>query len=356
MKYPAAAWPVFPFPDSRRLLIGGLLTVLAACSDNPMAPSSPGVDPGPSGVSVNNGSDPVSTYANPLNGARLYVAPSSNAKKQADSWRQSRPADAAQMDKIASQPQAIWFGDWNPEPYQWVNDVTRKIRSTGALPVYVLYNIPSRDCGLYSSGGAANKASYARWISEVGRGIGPGRAVVVLEPDALAGMDCLSAGDQQLRQEMIRDAVVTLKAIDGLTVYIDAGNSRWHSPEEIGKRLRSVGIDRADGFSLNISNFLATDELVRYGDAVSREVGGKHYVVDTSRNGAGPSADLNWCNPDGRALGPRPTTSTGHALADAFLWLKAPGESDGDCNGGPRSGLWWAEYALGLAQRAAWGS
>ena len=37
-----------------------------------------------------------------------------------------------------------------------------------------------------------------------------------------------------------------------------------------------------------------------------------------------------------------------------FLWIKRPGESDGPCHGGPAAGTWWPEYALGLAQRAAY--
>ena len=37
---------------------------------------------------------------------------------------------------------------------------------------------------------------------------------------------------------------------------------------------------------------------------------------------------------------------------DAELWVKAPGESDGPCNGGPQAGAWWASYALGLGKLA----
>lgn len=59
-----------------------------------------------------------------------------------------------------------------------------------------------------------------------------------------------------------------------------------------------------------------------------------------------------WCNPQGRAIGNLPTTQTGHSLADAFVWVKVPGESDGTCNGGPAAGQWWGEYALGLAKRS----
>jgi endoglucanase len=35
----------------------------------------------------------------------------------------------------------------------------------------------------------------------------------------------------------------------------------------------------------------------------------------------------------------------------AFLWIKKPGESDGECNGGPKAGQWWTEMAIGLAKR-----
>jgi len=84
-----------------------------------------------------------------------------------------------------------------------------------------------------------------------------------------------------------------------------------------------------------------------------------HFVVDTSRNGRGvlntapyaaapynqPASALaaldagSWCNPVGAGLGSRPTASTGTPLADAYLWVKTPGQSDGACDiaGGARA-------------------
>ncbi len=68
----------------------------------------------------------------------------------------------------------------------------------------------------------------------------------------------------------------------------------------------------------------------------------KRFVTDTSRNGAGPwvatpeqqaLGDVqDWCNPPARAAGKRPTAATGSELIDAHLWIKVPGESDGECN------------------------
>ena len=41
------------------------------------------------------------------------------------------------------------------------------------------------------------------------------------------------------------------------------------------------------------------------------------------------------------------------AHADAYLWIKHPGESDGPCDrGDPRSGLFMAPYAIDLARNA----
>jgi endoglucanase len=80
-------------------------------------------------------------------------------------------------------------------------------------------------------------------------------------------------------------------------------------------------------------------------------VGAGGFVVDTSRNGLGSNGE--WCNPTGRALGRPATGDTGAANVHAYLYVKRPGESDGTCNGGPAAGAWWAEYALGLAQRAS---
>ncbi|MBO0866090.1 MAG: glycoside hydrolase family 6 protein [Mycobacterium sp.] len=87
-----------------------------------------------------------------------------------------------------------------------------------------------------------------------------------------------------------------------------------------------------------------------------------HFVVDTSRNGNGPNdmsayaaapynqpPDVihglqagNWCNPPGAVLGPRPEALPApntFPLLDAYLWVKTPGESDGQCNiaGGARA-------------------
>ena len=170
-------------------------------------------------------------------------------------------------------------------------------------------------------------------------------------------MDCLSPQRREEREGLIRDAIGVLKAA-GAVVYVDAGNARWHPADTMAARLTRAGIAAADGFTLNVSNFVPTAVSIAYGDAIHALTGGKHYVIDTSRNGAGGTADGQWCNPAGQSLGDAPTTQTGHPGADAFLWIKVPGESDGQCYRGtggpldpergmvdPPAGEWFVEQA-----------
>lgn len=284
-----------------------------------------------------------------LVGLKFLSGGNAGAAKQADEWRLTRPSDAALMERLANQPVAKWVNEW--VPLSEVSRTVARAASTGATPVFVAYNIPNRDLGSYSAGGAANADAYRKWIREFAAGLGGKRAIVVLEPDAVPQTAKMTAAGRDERFALLRDAIQVLKAANAV-VYLDAGNARWMSPDAAAAALQSAGIAQADGFSLNVSNFLSTSVSTAYGEQISRRTGGKHFIIDTSRNGMGGTSSGEWCNPAGQSLGTEPTTQTGHSLVDALLWIKVPGESDGTCNGGPRAGAWWADYALGLARQA----
>ena len=333
------------------------LVAIAACSGDGSSIVSPTTETSSShgrkiDTAVTPPPAPTTTTGNALAGALFWVDPNSNARKTADAWRLTRPADATQMDKVAAGATARWMGNWNTNIQADVDAAVTSITSAGTLPLFVAYNIPQRDCGGLSGSSTTTADGYRSWVTAFANGIGTRKAAVVLEPDALAAMDCLNATDQQVRLDLIKYAVQTFSAKGSITVYIDAGHPGWRSASTMASRLASAGIAMAQGFSLNVSNFLFTSDNVTYGSQISALTGGKHFVVDTGRNGVGPTADYQWCNPDGRALGTRPTTATGNALVDAFLWIKTPGESDGACNAAPAAGAWMPDYALGLAQRS----
>ncbi len=297
---------------------------------------------------------PPPVAGNPFTGAQPYQDPESPAAREAAARRSWDPAGATALDKIAQGSAADWLGDWNATGSlaAYVHGRVATERAAGALPVLVAYDVPHRDCGSYSAGGAPDAAAYRQWVGQLALGIGAEKAVVVLEPDALAGMDCLSPADQAERTGLLAEAVATLSTLPATSVYLDAGGATWQPAAVMAPRLLAAGVGSARGFSLDVSGFVANEVELPYGDTLSALVGGKHFLVDSSRNGLGQGD--TWCNPAGRALGARMTTATGDPLADAFTWVKAPGESDGTCGGGPPAGQFWPDYAIGLAQRAAY--
>ena len=218
--------------------------------------------------------------------------------------------------------------------------------SRGGIAVITLYNIPHRDQGAYAEGGAATAAEYRQYVRDVVAGLGSRRAVVVVEPDALGMGLRLSPAIQAERIDLLAYATRTIAA-QGSWVYVDVGNN-WPSAEVQASLLRQVGIDRAAGFALNVSTFRPLAEMTARGHAISDALGTPtHFIIDTSRNGV-RSESYDWCNPMPRGVGHRPTTVTGDPLVDAYLWVKPPGDSDGPCNGGPASGVFWPAYARDL--------
>jgi endoglucanase len=286
-----------------------------------------------------------------------WVNPDGNAAKQVASYRKGGDdRNAGLIKKIAEQPVGEWIGPDNPEAE--AKGFTEAAAKADRDALLVLYNIPHRDCGQFSKGGAADGNAYRAWIDQVAKGIGDRRATVILEPDALLHLvdSCTPREFHEERFDLLKGAVERLKQQPKTKVYLDAGNAGWSNPDALFDPLQRAGVEAADGFSVNVSNFYPTAASKEFGKKLSAKVGGKHFVIDTSRNGNGPYTEgdpkENWCNPPGRALGEEPTTRTGDPLVDAYLWVKRPGESDGECRGGPRAGEWWPEYALGLARSA----
>jgi endoglucanase len=300
-----------------------------------------------SAAPVHTGPVRLADEASPAGGSPFYVDPNSAAMRAS----RANP-DSPELAYIANTPQAYWID--NLVPAAAVTKYLTGAWGAGAMPMLAIYSLPHRDCGSFASGGFGSGDAYRQWIDGVSAQLGAGPVTIILEPDALDMADCLSGDQRQERFDLIRYAVDALTRDPAAAVYIDAGHSRWLPAEEIANRLNQVGIDRARGFSLNTSNFLSTDEEIGYGEAVSGMTGGKPYVIDTSRNGAGPAdGELYWCNPSGRALGVQPTTATGNGHVDAFLWVKRPGDSDGSCGrGDPGPGHFVNSFAIDLARNA----
>lgn len=287
-------------------------------------------------------------------GAPLDVDHYNSAAEQLAANRGSMSAAAVRaLEVIARYPSANWYGGNTPRfvetlVHNRVEDAARR----GAIAQLVVFNLPHRGCDGATEPGPTTAAGYKVWFRAFMRGLGTRRALVIVEPDALALASCLSAGLRAERYALIKWAVRRLER-QGSWAYIDIGHSKWLTVDQAAGRLRSSGIADAAGFSLNESNYRPDSELLQYGRAISRQVDGSHFVIDSSRNGVKPKVtDTAFCNPSHKGLGHAPTGRTGIAGLDAFLWIKNPGGSDGTCNGGPDAGHWFERYALMLVRNA----
>ncbi|SFR74954.1 endoglucanase [Agromyces sp. CF514] len=387
-----------------------------------------------------------------LAGSTLYVDPLSTTLEAAQTLSGQARADAQLLGSI---PSGSWITKGTPaEARAAADSIVDRATARGEMPLLVVYNLPFRDCAQYSAGGAADTAAYEAWVDGVAAGIGDRSATVILEPDGVgiiphyttldgqqewcqpAELDPATATSDRFAQ--LNGAVDRLKAGAATSVYLDGTGASWLNVGEISDRLIKAGVERADGFFLNASNYQFTANSTSFGTWVSSciayvtqvnpgafgDCGNQYwnggpangwqgvamsqyaewstdaadpaantagvdsryasilagvepstrFVIDTSRNGLGPwqypagayPVHEDWCNPPARGAGALPTTDTGVALVDAYLWIKVPGESDGKCYRGtagpldpargiedPAAGQWFAVQARELVSLAS---
>ncbi|KLL09818.1 glycoside hydrolase family 6 protein [Protofrankia coriariae] len=342
--------------------VAGAISVLSACggSDGPDSPPATtsaltAVGPQcPAGDPAGHGAVEGPGPRGPVPRAPFLVDPNSQPAQVA----RQNPAAGTAAATIATRPLAYPVGDWLGDSVQaQVAARAAEAERTGSTAVFMVYAIPHRDVSAgFSAGGLPDAGSYRAFTRKVAAGIGHRNAVIVLEPDSLAQLDHLGHAEQEERYQLLNDAVDVYGGLSGTSVYLDGANCGWTDAPVIADRLERAGVQRARGFAVNVSNYYHTQDEVARADVISGLTGGSHFVVDTSRNGRGPaSGDLKdaWCNPPGRGLGITPTTDTGNPRADAFLWIKVPGASDGECGrNNPSAGTWWPAQADELVRNA----
>ncbi|WP_034485782.1 glycoside hydrolase family 6 protein [Actinomadura oligospora] len=281
----------------------------------------------------------------------FYVDPGT----QAAAWVKAHPRDARAAkikSSIVARSSAKWFGNWSGDITRAVSGYVGAAKAKGKTPILVAYNITDRDCGGASHGGAGSSAAYRTWISKFAGAVGARSAIVVIEPDAVAQLDCLKGDAAKNRTALLKYATQQFKSrAPKAKVYLDGGNAHWVAPATMASRLNAAGAKNVRGFSVNVSNFFTTAESSAYAQKINASLSSKYhytrgFVIDTSRNGHGGTPG-KWCNPAGAKLGTAP--QAGGSGSDYLLWVKVPGESDGPCGTGP--GVQAGTFSPDLAMR-----
>jgi cellulose 1,4-beta-cellobiosidase len=369
---------------------------------------------GPKPVPVTPATTPhAPTDMNPFVGAQMYVNPDYVAA--VDEVAKSHPGDAALLRKVAQYPTAIWLS-WIKDTKKlpgYLDDAQKRQDATGkpVVPVFVVYDIPGRDCNAEASAGELTLSEEGEgryqhdYIDVIAAAVAAHpklRIAFILEPDSLANLvtnlanpKCEQAAPYYKRG--IAYAITKLSQPNGF-LYLDAAHAGWLGwPKNIAKAVplykevlaMAGGPDRIRGFATDVSNYdpvkdptapprvadyPPNDELGYVQDLAKRldaaGVSGKGFVIDTGRDGRPNvrSSPGNWCNIKGAGLGERPQAAPA-PLLDAYLWIKVPGESDGvadpkaprydsNCSsddatpGAPQAGDMFASYLIDLAKNA----
>jgi endoglucanase len=227
---------------------------------------------------------------------RFYVPPPAQGSVQQilQLVKSGQLKNAGLITAMESVPSAVWLdGETAAQAAEPGNlgseqadaDVARQVRLTlaaasleHAVPIFVAYNIPGRDCSEYSSGGAPTDAAYDAWIGAIGNALGDAQAVVLEEPDALANLPgyCGSgyaaefpAITNTTRIDDIRDAVSTLEEDPNISLYLDGGNSGWQNAGGMAQTLTAADVQQSQGFFLNVSNYQYDTNSDFYGTWVS---------------------------------------------------------------------------------------
>jgi endoglucanase len=284
---------------------------------------------------------------------KIVASAHSKATDAASHAAEGSPEQAAAQ-YLSEQPTAVWLTP-EADPVAVVGEriarLAAEARDQSARVAVVVYGLPERDCGGQSAGGLDDDA-YVEWTQAIGdalRDAADTSPIVILEPDSLAlAPECGNVPERVAQLGAAVDAIGS----ESTWIYVDGGHSDWLPADEMADLIEQV--DRAAddgrgirGFATNVSNFMPTSDEVAYAHDVAARLDGLHAVVDTSRNGAGSNGE--WCNPPGRLVG-EPGGTIGDDVVDTNLWIKPPGESDGECNGGPAAGRWWDDAAIELTQ------
>lgn len=301
-------------------------------------------------------------YANPYYSSEVYTLaiPSLPASL--------KPAASA----VAKVGSYVWLDTRAKIPTMdtYLADIKSK-NAAGAklMGTFVVYDLPDRDCAALASNGelsianngsAIYKAEYIDKIAAIIQKYPDVKLNLVIEPDSLANM-VTNMGVAKCSNAATTYKDLTAYALKALNfanvdMYLDGGHAGWlgwdanigPAAKLFAEVYKAAGSPRAvRGLVTNVANYnaysIATCNPITSGNSkcdeqryinaiaplLTAEGFPAHFIVDVGRNGKQPTGQQawgEWCNVSGTGFGQLPTTNTGNALVDAFVWVKPGGE------------------------------
>jgi len=318
---------------------------------------------------------------NPFSGVEFFINPYYTAEVDAAIAQMSDSSLIAKAEKMKTYSNAIWL-DTIKNMQSWLETnlkgaLAQQTGSKKVLTVFVVYDLPGRDCHALASNGEllANDGDLARYKSEYIDVI-EGHlktyksqpVVLIVEPDSLANLvtnlESTPACRDSEKYYLEGHAYLIKKfgILPHVAMYLDIGHAFWlgwdDNREKAGKVYAKVissgSPGKVRGFTDNVANYTPWEDPTlsrgpetewnpcpdekRYLEAMHKDfksagIESVYFVCDTSRNGKKVDRKHpgEWCNQTGVGVGARPQASpvSGMDYLDAFYWIKPLGESDG---------------------------
>jgi cellulose 1,4-beta-cellobiosidase len=171
---------------------------------------------------------------------------------------------------------------------QWITSVN-DIEYDESDHVYVIYNLPNRDCNSVASNGDlccndkckgtctiacqqgftdCSQATrvYQEFIDEVSYRFHPiAKKIIILEPDAIPncasnlGINGCTISTCSMYKENIRYAINRMSLVENTFIYLDIGHGNWMGWENNLRNLvnwiKDLDLSKIRGFSINVSNY-----------------------------------------------------------------------------------------------------
>ncbi|KAI4154578.1 MAG: hypothetical protein LQ340_001587 [Diploschistes diacapsis] len=379
------------------------------------SPTTPVASPTTTGATGSSGSA-VGYASNPFAGKQIYANPYYSSEIHS----LAIPSLTAPYNALATQVAEVGTFFWLdqvakvPTLGTYLADIQAKNEAGANPPIiggFVVYDLPDRDCAAAASNGefsiadngVANYHNYIDQIVSQTKAYPDVDIVYLVEPDSLANLvtnlnvaKCANA--ETAYKQCVTYAIQQLN-LPNVAMYLDAGHAGWlgwsaniqPAAQLFGSLYAAAGSpSQVRGLATNVANYngwsLASAPSYISGDSnydeklyvnalaplLQAQGYPAHFITDVGRNGVQPTRQQawgDWCNVVGTGFGVRPTTDTGDALEDAFVWVKPGGECDGtsdttaaryDFHCGltdalqpaPEAGTWFQAYFAQLLQNA----
>ncbi|KAK1218664.1 1,4-beta-D-glucan cellobiohydrolase cel6c [Marasmius sp. AFHP31] len=307
---------------------------------------------------------------NPFQGRTLHANAKYRAEVEAAADQITDATLKAQALKVADVGSFLWL-----DTIENISLFEPNLNGTSCEEIFgvVIYDLPGRDCAAKASNGELAvgeidryKSEYIDPIVEIVKRYPTIAIAAVIEPDSLPNLvtnSNLTTCQQSAAgyREGVEYALTQLN-LPNVAMYIDAGHGGWlgwdanlqPGAQELASVYKAAGSPQSvHGIATNVAGWnawqktpgefenapdgqynKAQDEsryVTLFGAALASAGMPNHAIVDTGRNAVQGLRDAwgDWCNVDGAGFGVRPTSNTGNSLADAFVWVKPGGESDG---------------------------